>query len=44
MKKTILAAGLMLAMAITTAGQAPSVTEQGKVRAALVSVSAQNKG
>jgi len=34
MKKTILAAGLMLAMAITTAGQAPSVTEQGKVRAA----------
>ena len=34
MKKTILAAGLMLAMATTTAGQAPSVTEQGKVRAA----------
>ena len=34
MKKTILAAGLMLAMAITAAGQAPSVTEQDKARAA----------
>ena len=34
MKKTILAAGLMLAMAITAAGQAHSVTEQDKARAA----------
>jgi len=34
MQKTILAAGLMLAMAITAAGQAPSVTEQDKARAA----------
>ena len=34
MKKTILVAGLALAMAIPAAAQAPSVTEQDKARAA----------